>query len=291
MRGSRLVVLVAVFSLAAGGLYWGVKASTATAPSPILTEWMQKVEESGLERDPNDLLPDLVPLPPRDLTVTRREDGATLLLFSATYFNQGEGPLELVADPATRGIREDIERNVFQQVYRREGEPREKLVGTFLWHQEHLHYHFSDFIIYDLEPVDAPAHPDLEGARVKSTFCLRDISQVDLPLANRAPEAAYLICYKEVQGVSVGWGDTYFHNYPDQNLNISNLVSGTYRLTFVANPERMLDESNLENNISSTLFHLDMKKGEVQVLSETPSDAPEVEHVYPEQPFGDVPQP
>ncbi|MDP4020958.1 MAG: hypothetical protein Q8P58_02890, partial [Candidatus Adlerbacteria bacterium] len=137
--------------------------------------------------DPNDLLPDLLPLPPRDLKLEKLENGRVFLYFSTTYYNQGRGTMELRADPATAGIREDIERDVLQRIYQAGGEYREKAVGTFLWHQEHLHYHYTDFITYDLEPVDAPQTEDLSGNLVKSTFCLRDVSRVILDLAD-APE-------------------------------------------------------------------------------------------------------
>lgn len=236
--------------------------------------------------DPNDLLPDLLPLPPRDLKVEKVSDGRTLLYFSTTYYNQGRGTMELRADPATAGIRSDIERDVLQRIYEADGEYREKTVGTFMWHQEHLHYHFTDFITYDLEAVEASTTEDLSGNLVKSTFCLRDVSRVFLDLPNKAAEAGYTICGKERQGVSVGWGDTYYWNYPDQALDISNLPSGTYRLTFIANPAKRLEEIRYDNNTASAVFRLDMEALTIEVLEETPKDTPEVEHVHLDDPFG-----
>ncbi|MDO8482798.1 MAG: lysyl oxidase family protein [bacterium] len=249
------------------------------------------VAEPEKVRD-DELLPDLVPLPARDLTVKKEkgEEGKpekTLLLFSTTYYNQGTGPVELRADPNTKGIRKDIEREVFQRVYLKDGKKYEDLtVGIFMWHQEHLHYHFADFVEYDLEAVDAPYREELEGSRIKSTFCLRDVSKVDLELANRDKEPRYKICGKEIQGVSVGWGDTYYYDYPAQSLNISDLASGTYRFTQTVNPERKLKESNYGNNVSSVLFRLDAEKGKVEVLEETPASNPAVEHIHLEDPFG-----
>lgn len=234
----------------------------------------------------NELLPDLVPLPPRDMKIDTI-DGKTLLYFSTTYFNQGLGVLELRADPATAGVRADIERDVLQRIFHQNGSHRDKKVGTFLWHQEHLHYHFTDFISYDLESLDDTAHENLSGLLVKSTFCLRDISRVlGLTLPNRVEEAGYKICGKELQGVSVGWGDTYYWDYPAQNLDITELPSGTYKLTFIANPARNLEETRYDNNISSATFKIDIENETVEVLEESPEDAPEVEHVHLEDPFG-----
>lgn len=269
---------------------WGffIEASEPLVVEPIIleAEAAQKVAVFVDTTDPNDLLPDLLPLPPRDLKVERVEDGRVLLYFSTTYYNQGRGTMELRADPATAGIRADIERDVLQRMYKADGTYREKVVGNFLWHQEHLHYHYTDFITYDLEPVDAPQTEDLSGNLVKSTFCLRDISRVFLDLASSSPEATYKICGKELQGVSVGWGDTYYWNYPDQALDITSLGSGTYRLTFIANPEQRLEEVRYDNNIASAIFRLDMEALTIEVLEEFPKETPEIEHVHLDDPFG-----
>lgn len=265
----------------------GAAAAVATTTAPVTVVAQAPVQFVDTS-DPNELLPDLVPLPPQDVKIKIREDNAVMLLFSTTYYNQGRGALELRADPKTKGIRKDIDRDILQRIYRKdeEGKYREKVVGNFLWHQTHQHYHYKDFVTYDLEAVDAPNHPDLSGMRTKSTFCLRDVSRVDMELEYRVEEAGYRVCYKELQGVSVGWGDTYFFDYPDQGLNISDLTSGTYRLTFYVNPEHRLEEINLDNNISGALLKIDMEAKTVEVLEQTPSEYPKFEHIHLEQPFG-----
>lgn len=236
-----------------------------------------------VERE-GELLPDLVPLPPRDV-VLEQSGGKTLLRFSTIYYNRGEGPLELRADPATAGRAEDTERTVFQRIYRADGGYRDRTAGTFLWHQEHLHYHFADFVTYRLEAVEPAGQSALPGTQAKSTFCIRDVSRVDLELVHRASDAAYQVCGKERQGISVGWADTYFYTYPDQLLDISDLPSGTYRLSFHVNPSDRFEEVTLENNHSSTLLSIDREAGTLEVLEEVPVGAPEIEHVYPEQVF------
>jgi hypothetical protein len=244
-----------------------------------------KIVEELVNRE-LELLPDLIPLPAKDLVV-EKVGSDVLLRFSTIYFNQGRGPLELIGDPRLKGLRQDMTRDVLQRIYREDGSYRERVAGTFLWHQEHLHYHFDDFVTYDLEAVDVKNPPDLSGVRTKSTFCIRDVSKVDpnYSIENRRKEAKYLICGKEMQGISVGWGDTYFYNYVDQNLNITDLPSGKYRLTFVANPEGVFDEVTRDNNKSSVLMEIDMQKLTVKVLSEEPANLPPVEHIYEEQVF------
>ncbi len=250
----------------------GAVATTVPNPQPTTSE----------------LLPDLALLPPRDLKLSKT-DGKTLLLFSTTYYNQGTGHLELRADPATAGRREDLDRRILQRVYLPDGKFNDLYVGTFMWHQEHLHYHYTDFITYDLDVVDAPGAPDLSGNRIKSTYCLRDISKVDLPLENRSAEAKYKICGKELQGVAVGWGDTYYFDYPAQNMDISELPTGTYKMTFYVNPAQKLKELNYNNNIASAVFKIDRENNTVTVLEEFPKNNPSVEHIHLEDPFGITP--
>lgn len=266
-----------------------VERSQQSLANGVSDELIDKLDQSAVKavialvRGEVELLPDLVPLPPQDLKL-ERHDGQTRLMFSTTYYNQGAGPLELVADPATAGQRKDLERKVFQNVYRSNGTYRQRESGTFLWHQPHLHYHFADFVVYDLEAVEVEtAAPDLTGVLAKTTFCVRDVSEVDLELANRPADSVYKICKKEKQGISVGWGDTYFYNYPEQSLNVSGLPSGTYRLTFIVNPDDRFDEISDANNVSSALFKINLTNSTLEILETQPANPPAVEHVYPEQ--------
>lgn len=233
-----------------------------------------------IRRD-QELLPDLSPLPPQDL-VFAEEGGKKILRFSTIYYNHGKGPLELRADPNTAGIREDIERDVLQRIYHPDGSYRDSVVGNFMWHQQHLHYHFSDFATYHLEAVSSGNVSGLDDINMKSTFCIRDVSRVDIDVKYKT-DAKYLICGKELQGISVGWADTYFYNYADQILDLTNIPSGRYRLVFTINPAQRFDEYSIDNNISSAVLDLDMENLTVKVIEESPKKYPEVEHVYPEQ--------
>jgi len=235
-------------------------------------------------REKYELLPDLIPLPAQDLAL-KRVNGRDLLVFSTTYYNIGRGNLELIADPETTGFRYDMQRIVFQRIYKTDGEYRDRPAGTFLWHQEHLHYHFADFIEYRLETASGTGGIKGSDIRQKSTFCIRDVSRITLNELSTTTEAQYLICGKEKQGVTVGWGDTYFSTYPDQNLDVTNITSGTYTLTFDVNPLERFDEITRDNNMSSVTFELDKKLRTVTMLETSPEDLPEFEHIYIEQVF------
>jgi hypothetical protein len=231
------------------------------------------------------LLPDIVPLPPRDLSL-RSEGGRILLYFSTTYYNQGEGPVELRFDSEALGVPVDIERKVMQRIYLENQGFVERSAGTFLWHDQHLHYHFDDFVRYTLERIEDDSSIVLDT--IKSTFCLRDVSRALINLPDRSESGEYKTCDSQIQGSSVGWGETYYFDYPGQQIDMTGLSSGTYRLTTTINPDRYIKEGKYDNNIAWTLFLVDAEKGTATFIEEFPPDAPAVEHVRLESPFGGV---
>ncbi len=288
MRRLRHIILPTLLGLVVvfGAIAYDSRETSVVSyvrPEPT---YEQIIAKEIADTDPDEMLPDLVPMPAADLTLMEGEDGELRLLFSTTYLNQGRGTLELRADPKTKGIRADIDRDVLQRIYMKDGSYRDKVVGNFLWHQEHLHYHYQDFIVYDLTVEDGENLEDLSGILQKSTFCLRDISRILSPVEGKKEEATYKICGKELQGVSVGWGDTYYYNYPDQALNIESLPSGTYRLTFIANPERRIDELAYTNDTSYVVFTYDKESRKIEVTKEFPENLPEIEHIHLDDPFG-----
>ncbi len=227
------------------------------------------------------LLPDLIPYPPQSIGLRTSEEGRVLLVFDTTYYNIGRGAFELVADPMTAGIAADIERKIFQRIYQRDGmAAQQRLVGTFLWHEEHLHYHFSDFVEYRLEYLDDDVENSPYRVYEKQTFCVRDVSRID---GISQGEARYLVCGKNRQGVSVGWGDTYFHTYGSQNFDITAFPSGRYKLSFIVNPENKFEEVSRENNIASAIIVIAKEAGTVKAGEYVPPERPGIEHVNKEQ--------
>lgn len=235
---------------------------------------------------PDGLLPDVVPVPPRDLQVATTSGGGTELLFSTTYYNQGAGPLELRFDESVR-LRGDTERPVYQRIMGEGGVHEDKQVGIFLWHNEHKHYHFADFVMYKFERLSH--EPEVLVDNIKATFCLRDVTRALLDIPNKSAEGEYKTCGREVQGASIGWGETYYFDYPGQNFDISGKPAGRYRLTTTLNPDRYLYESDYRNNTSSVTFDLDPAAMTVSNVVESPDNAPEVEHVRLMNPFGITP--
>ncbi|MFO7546345.1 MAG: lysyl oxidase family protein [Trueperaceae bacterium] len=86
----------------------------------------------------------------------------------------------------------------------------------------------------------------LEAVNPKVGFCLMD----DLPIdTERAPEApVYFGCEADIQGISVGYSDLYAAELSEQDLNVSHLPDGRYRLVNVANPDGAIREHDTGNN-------------------------------------------
>jgi cell division protein YceG involved in septum cleavage len=214
-----------------------------------------------------ELLPDIVTLPPSDVTL-RTENGRTYLLFTTEYWNKGRGPVELVGDPKTKSAVGDIERKVFQRIYRLDGDYRERLSGTFLWHKPHLHYHFIDFAEYTLMAMEEENKSFKDFAKAKSTFCIRDSEPIDLahPGAGKIP--SYTICGRERQGISAGWSDAYYYNYVDQRLDVTDAPVGQYLLRIDTNPEDRIEEITKDNNRGEAVLFLNVPDGLVEVIEE-----------------------
>ena len=114
-----------------------------------------------------ELKPNLQALPAGNLAIVQDMSGAPQLVFSATTWNNGDGPLVLVAgetDPAT------LKQKVYQRVFLSDGTFYNRVAGDFVWHPSHNHFHFEDYAIYTLQPFNAPGASARTSA--KTSFCV-----------------------------------------------------------------------------------------------------------------------
>jgi hypothetical protein len=209
-----------------------------------------------------ELLPDIIPAAPYDLKVISKES-RTYLVFSTAYSNQGIGALELI--PKAKNVKgsADVITEIIQRVYITDGTHRDKTVGKFVWHGEHGHYHYDEFMDYVLQPVNSTA-TRLEPLREKTSFCIRDRDLIK-KMKGTPSKAQYIECDTSIQGVSVGWGDVYKYTLADQDIDITNIPAGLYTLSFEVNSRKAFEEMETKNNISSVTLFLDPKKQTVQI--------------------------
>lgn len=59
----------------------------------------------------------------------------------------------------------------------------------------------------------------------------------------------------------VGWGDTYFQTVAGQSFDITKVPNGTYYIEVVANPLKVLHESDTGNDVSLRQVILGGKPG------------------------------
>lgn len=196
------------------------------------------------------------------------DSSGTKLVFSTTSWNSGSGPLELRAGETAQG------QNVYQRIYLEGGGFHDHLAGTFEYHPTHGHMHFDDYALYTLQPANAPGASDRTGS--KQTFCVMDTDKIDGTLPGAPSQPVYSTCGASVQGMSVGWGDTYGYWLEGQSIDVTGLPDGDYRLRIDIDPKDKLIEADESDNASCTLLRVSMTRQTVTVLDPDGCDAPAV---------------
>lgn len=191
-----------------------------------------------------ELLPDLRIRAPADIALIGSRSAGTLRLkFTTTIWNDGDGPVEVRGSQSTEAALQ-----VIQYVHRSDGDPLpDRAVGSFDFEHRHGHLHLGGFARYELWSLDQAGGPvEVVAENAKVGFCLMDNLPID---ESRVPdEPVYANCDAEVQGISVGYGDIYVAALYEQDLNVSGLADGRYRLMNIANPGDVVRELSVENN-------------------------------------------
>ncbi len=196
------------------------------------------------------MLPDLRTLPPSDLEIVILPDGSRELRLSNTIWNSGAGALELEGEinPRTRMTR------VVQNVHARAGAELAHLVGEFVWHPTHDHWHFAGFSIYELWTL-APSGvlDEIVSSSDKVSYCVIDTDIIDRQNQSFEPRRGYYGCGRALQGLSAGWGDTYKSFLDGQEIHLAGVEDGFYALKSTTNPDASLLEANYSNNAAAAL--------------------------------------
>jgi hypothetical protein len=214
---------------------------------------------------PRDLLPDLAQgLPTPIETVIDDSTGTqqTRLVFGSTIANVGEGPLILSARRApgasTMAAHQVIRRSDGSSYVRRQ------VAGTlkFVVASDHRHWHLLGIDRYELWTGNASRR--LRRDR-KQGFCLGDRYELypDRRIAHQPRRPGYPgACGKErpdlthvVEGISVGWGDSYKANIEGQYIDITGIAPGRYLLVHRIRRGGLL-ETYPYNDVSCAAFEL-----------------------------------
>lgn len=198
--------------------------------------------------------PNLKPLPASNfsLVTTTTTAGTTKTLrFSTTSWNSGAGVLRLEAGSVETG---SGKQQVWQRVFNSDGSSSLFSAGWFQWHNGHNHFHFDDYAVYTLQPVNAPGGSLRKGS--KTTFCVMDTTAINLSLPGAPSQAGYSTCGSQAQGMSVGWGDTYGSHLAGQELDFTDNPDGIYQVQIEIDPNKVIVESNNNDNLSCALINV-----------------------------------
>jgi len=199
---------------------------------------------------PADTLPNLAGLPAFDISV-RRTGSRDMLLFAATVFNAGPGPM--IIEGYRNGPRLVMDG---YQFLRRGSEdvasvPVSKL--EYDLREGHEHWHFRDFAEYALVRPDG----GMVRRSPKEAWCLAPTDQIDQlvtnaeirpgnPLLATACGDRSAVQVREV--LEVGAGDTYSSDTPGQAIDVTTVPNGTYDLSVQANPAGVMREATTGDN-------------------------------------------
>jgi lysyl oxidase len=208
-----------------------------------------------------ELRPNLVAFPAGAASLSVVASGGIVSLrFATTSWNNGQGPLELRAgEISTDGQR----RKVYQRVYLSDGTYYDKYAGEFEYHPEHQHFHFENYALYTLKPVNVSATPKTSA---KTTFCVMDTTKVNTTLPGAPQSAVYSTCGADIQGMSVGWGDTYGASLAGQSFDVTDNPDGDYDIIIEVDPKTQLVEVTRSDNVSCLRVRLSVSARTVKSL-------------------------
>lgn len=210
-----------------------------------------------LSNPPASALPDLVPLPSWGIFVFHRgrrgQPGKDVLSFGATVWIGGHSRLDV------QGFRSDGSpvMRAYQYFWKHGRIIGRARAGTMGFDDKrgHTHWHFQQFAQYRL----LNASKSLVVRSRKVGFCIAPTDGVNLLLPHAVWQPKFTgfggacgspSALSVQEELPLGWGDTYEQFLPGQAFDITSLPNGTYYIKIIANPHKVLHESNTANNIS-----------------------------------------
>lgn len=207
------------------------------------------------------MLPDLGVAPIPTPLIERTSTGEQRLRFTVSIANVGKG--SMVAAGARPALGTSFV--TWQQIQRADGSVyRVKTPGVhmvFVGSTDHGHWHVHGAARYELRRLgeDRPLR-----IRLKRGFCLYDSTPYELSLPGAPKKAKYPrdACGKKrdlkfAMGVSVGWKDDYYWRILGQEMDITELPKGKYRLLAKADPRNWWRESDELNNVTWVDIEID----------------------------------
>ena len=209
-----------------------------------------------LASPPASSLPDLSPLPSWGIRVEHfrsKTSPSDQVTFGATVWSGGNSRLD-VEGFRSHGAPVMKAFQYFWKNGRIIGRSRAGTMG-FSDKPGHTHWHFEQFAQYRLL-----AKNKTTVVRSKKVgFCIAPTDPVNLLLPHAMWQPGFLgfggACGSQSalwvqEMMPIGWGDTYEQFLPGQAFTITHLPNGTYYIEIIANPGKVLHETNYHNDVS-----------------------------------------
>jgi hypothetical protein len=268
----------------------GLAAVVATCGAMFGTGLILSAESADSRAPGDQLKPDLVVQRPTELYLAKGKE--TRLRVSNTVANIGNGPLEITGDGTScddgdgritvQHVFEDSDAPGSAGYFERSDDAAftPEPAGCSRYHAAHDHWHFDNFARYRLL---AERSGDLVGGSRKISFCVIDTGQ-PYPDLDGSPDGGYYpqdpenpkfptCSASSVDGLSIGWEDTYGASLPGQGIKVTNLRRGHYCLVLetdpagTGSPNGVLDESDESNNVRDFRIWLRPHKAIVRRVS------------------------
>jgi hypothetical protein len=213
-------------------------------------------------------LPDLAMPQIEGLAVSNPGGNVHALRFATTVVNIGD------ADFRIRATRPDTSTpwKVRQSLPNAQGglSDYDTTAGYVYGGDGHNHWHLRNLLTYKLFAL-----PDVTFVRqsLKTGFCFFDTTPWNLSLSGAPQSPVYnsLNCGAQSattsgMGLSIGWGDTYPKGLVGQEIDISGLAAGDYRVQVMADEDARYYEKKRTNNTNWTDFRLSyLSDGRAQI--------------------------
>jgi hypothetical protein len=212
--------------------------------------------------------PNLVQRPPSGLVVTGSR-GHWRLGFTSMVDNRGPGIVWIRASRSARARAMRVRQHVQlhgdnTRVLPFSGELR------YVVAPPHYHWHFQAFDRFELRSI---GDDELLVRDRKSGFCIADHYGIAIGVPHGPPR--FLGSCEQFnpharfveQGSSVGYTDRYPANFHGQNIDITRVPAGRYRLVHRANPDFHLRETHYGDNAASLLVRITWNDGVPRVTT------------------------
>jgi hypothetical protein len=209
-----------------------------------------------LSHPPASSLPDLSPLPSWGIRIEHvkgKKTSSDDVTFGATVWSGGSSRLD-VEGFRSHGSPVMKAYQYYWKNGRIIGRSRAGTMG-FTNKPGHDHWHFEQFAQYRLLSKNKKTVVRSQ----KAGFCIAPTDPVNLLLPHALWQPSFLgfggACGSQSalwvqEEMPIGWGDTYEQFLPGQAFDITHLKNGTYYIEVIANPEKVLHETNYRNDVS-----------------------------------------